>query len=84
MAERGSDDRRFGLGLMLSQAGMEMVAPIALGVLLDKWLGTLPWLTVGGAVVGFVGGLGHIVWLAHRLNKDEDRARRPGSGKDNV
>src|SRR2546428_31253 len=64
----GQDPRKFGLAVMLGQAGLEMVAPIALGVLLDRWLNTMPWLTVPGAVVGFVGGLGHMPSRATRLN----------------
>jgi F0F1-type ATP synthase assembly protein I len=76
MPERGADERRFGLYLTLGQAGMEMVAPLGLGVLLDHWLGTRPWLTVIGAVVGFVGGLGHMIVLARRLNEEADRRGR--------
>ncbi len=73
MSPDGPESRKLGLALMLGQTGIEMVAPIALGVLLDRWLGILPWLTVTGAVVGFVGGLGHMVFLANRLNKDNDK-----------
>jgi F0F1-type ATP synthase assembly protein I len=65
------NQRKFGLALLLGQTGMEMVAPIGLGVVLDRWLGCLPWLTITGAVLGFVGGLGHMVFLANRINKDD-------------
>jgi F0F1-type ATP synthase assembly protein I len=76
MVERGPEERRYGLYLALGQAGMEMVAPVVLGVLLDRWLATTPWLTVVGVVVGFVGGLGHMIVLAGRLNAEADRKRR--------
>jgi len=63
--------------MMLGQTGVEMVAPIGFGVLLDHWLKTLPWLTVIGAVVGFVGGLGHMILLVNRINQEDP------PGKDN-
>jgi len=45
----------------LSQVGFEMVAPIVLGVLLDRWLEWSPWLTIVGVVLGLVGGITHLV-----------------------
>lgn len=58
--------RQLGYYFALSQVGFEMAAPIGLGYLLDEWLGSLPWITIGGAVVGFVGGLAHLVVLSKR------------------
>jgi hypothetical protein len=54
----------------LGQVGMEMVAPIALGALLDNYLGWTPGLTVAGALLGFVGGMMHLLAL---LNKPQDK-----------
>jgi len=71
VSPREEDSHKFGLALLLGQTGMEMVAPIGAGVLLDHWLKTLPWLTVIGAVVGFVGGLGHMIFLANRINRED-------------
>jgi F0F1-type ATP synthase assembly protein I len=55
--------------IVLGQVGAEMVAPIAIGLVVDWLLGILPWLTVVGAIVGFVGGICHLVYL-----------NRPGQG----
>ena len=50
----------------LAQVGLEMVAPIGVGVLLDHQMNTLPWITVAGAVIGFAGGLYHLVAILNR------------------
>jgi F0F1-type ATP synthase assembly protein I len=76
MSGEDREKRRFGLYLALGQAGMEMMAPLALGLLLDHWLGTIPWLTVVGAVLGFAGGLAHMIVLANRLNKDAGHGKQ--------
>jgi hypothetical protein len=55
-----------GYYFALSQVGMEMAAPIGLGVWADVSWHTLPWLTIVGAVVGLVGGMTHLVLLANR------------------
>ncbi|MCS6976955.1 MAG: AtpZ/AtpI family protein [Gemmatales bacterium] len=54
--------------LAYGQIGLEMAAPIGLGVFLDLRWGTTPWLTVTGAVVGLVGGLAHLIAM---LNREE-------------
>jgi F0F1-type ATP synthase assembly protein I len=47
--------------LVLGQVGIEMAAPVVLGVLLDRSLGWTPWLTIIGAVLGFTGGMYHLL-----------------------
>jgi hypothetical protein len=59
--------------MALSQVGFEMAAPIGLGVWADVSFHTLPWLTVAGAVLGFVGGLIHLV----RLSGGQDKRGGP-------
>jgi F0F1-type ATP synthase assembly protein I len=49
--------------MSIGQVGMEMVAPIGLGFLLDYYLHTLPWFMIAGAVIGLVGGIVHLVIL---------------------
>jgi hypothetical protein len=61
MDNRPRGVQEFGWYVTLSQIGFEMVAPIFLGWGLDVWLGTQPWLTVAGAVFGFVGGMAHLL-----------------------
>lgn len=75
MPQSEDDPRRFGLYLALGQAGLEMVAPLGLGLFLDRILGWTPWLTIVGTVAGFIGGLAHMVILAQRLNDND----KPGS-----
>jgi F0F1-type ATP synthase assembly protein I len=64
--------RELGRYFALSQIGMEMVAPIGLGLVLDYWLGWSPWCAVIGAVLGFVGGLAHLIILVNRPKEKED------------
>lgn len=59
----------------LAQVGLEMVAPIALGVWLDGRYGWSPWATVIGTVLGLVGGFAHLLLLLKRFD-DRDRASR--------
>lgn len=63
----------FGYYVSLAQVGLEMVAPIGIGLLLDYWLGWAPWGVVSGAVVGLVGGIAHLVALANRRDDSDSR-----------
>ena len=57
---RGMVDARSGLGLAM-RIGVELVAALAvgtgIGVLLDGWLGTAPWLMVVFFVLGSAAGI---------------------------
>jgi F0F1-type ATP synthase assembly protein I len=69
--------KEFGRYVALGQVGLEMVAPVALGLVLDRYLGWAPWGLIGGAAFGLFGGLAHLV---HMLGKEDDR---PGPGEPN-
>jgi F0F1-type ATP synthase assembly protein I len=69
---RRSDLARY---LEFAQVGVEMVAPLVLGLVLDHYLGWTPWLMIAGAVLGLVGGLYRMVALANRINREEERSR---------
>ena len=56
----------------LSQIGLEMVAPIGLGLALDYWLGSSPWGAVIGAILGFVGGIIHLIVLVNQRKEKEE------------
>jgi len=60
----------------LAQVGMEMVAPIVLGVFLDSQFGWRPWGVIAGAVFGLVGGLSHLVVMLNRFNKQDSTPRQ--------
>jgi Uncharacterized protein conserved in bacteria len=51
-------------------AGITLFAAVAtfcgVGWLMDKWLGTQPWLLIGGIVLGSIGGLYEFVRLSSK------------------
>jgi len=70
------DPRQMGTYMLLAQVGLEMVAPLVLGLILDDRLGWTPWATVAGALLGLVGGVGHMVVILQRRN-DSKPPHRP-------
>lgn len=70
-----TDPQKMARYLALSQVGLEMVAPIILGLVLDHYLGWSPWGVVVGAVLGLTGGLVHLVQLTS--TKDEPPNTQP-------
>jgi F0F1-type ATP synthase assembly protein I len=71
MADQLPKSRQLGYVIAISQVGLEMVAPIGLGVGLDVWLGTLPWISIVGVLLGFFGGMSHLMVLVNRMDKAE-------------
>jgi ATP synthase protein I len=78
-----------GVGAML-RIGIEMFSAIVVGVgigwLLDRWLGTTPWLMVGffflGAAAGILGVYRATGRIAYGANAMSDAAsRQPGAAK---
>ena len=45
-----------------------VVGGLIVGWLLDRWLGTAPWLLVAGIVVGAAGGFYELIRAASRLD----------------
>jgi F0F1-type ATP synthase assembly protein I len=68
------DVRRY---MSLSQVGLEMVAPIGLGLALDLWLGWLPWGVIVGAVLGFSVGLIHLFVVVSKDDSDSPQPKDP-------
>lgn len=69
--------RDYGFYLALSQIGLEMVAPLGVGIALDHYLDWAPWATIVGALLGLIGGMMHLVILVNQHNKsDSSRPRR--------
>ena len=60
----------------LGQCGLEMVAPMILGIFIDKWLNTSPVFISICAVIGFVGGLYHIIVLSKQIDEEEKNAKK--------
>lgn len=57
------ESRKLARLFQISQIGMEMAVPVGIGVGLDYWLGTLPWFTIGGALLGPTLGFIHLMAL---------------------
>lgn len=57
----------------------EMVAPIIIGVWLDNKYGWAPWGLVVGAVIGVVGGIAHLVWVANRMSAEPPKPKPPNA-----
>lgn len=67
------DPKQLGLYFTLAQVGMEMVAPLVVGLILDHQLGWTPWATVSGAMFGLVGGLVHLIAILNRPQNPRDK-----------
>jgi len=78
MAEDRRNSRELGYYFALAQVGLEMAAPIVIGAVLDSYLDWSPWGVVVGAIVGFVGGLTHLIMMVNRQDTSESQ------GKDNT
>jgi F0F1-type ATP synthase assembly protein I len=65
--------RDLGIYFALGQVGLEMVIPIGLGVVLDLWLHTAPLFIVVGVLLGFVGGIIHLLSLLKRLDRSDSK-----------
>jgi ATP synthase protein I len=50
-----------------------------IGWLVDRWLGTEPWVLVAGLVVGNACGI-YLIWLHSRTAEEVERARSRGAG----
>ena len=68
--------REMGYYFALVQVGVEMVLPTLLGYWIDSWLETTPWLTIIAAVVGFAGGMIHLIVILRQKERDESSGKR--------
>lgn len=67
-------------GSRVTTIGLEFALPAVLGRGVDVWLGTAPWLTVAGAVLGLTVGMIHVLRLPGEIARAEERRRPPRSG----
>ena len=70
MAKGPQYPREFGYYIALAQVGLEMAAPVGIGVALDYLFNWSPWGVIGGAILGLVGGIGHLISLTSRQEPD--------------
>jgi len=73
------DPKELGRLMSLAQVGTEMVLPIGVGLLLDRWLVSLPWCTVVGVFLGLTLGIVHLVVL----NNPSDKPKPPDPSRPN-
>ncbi len=66
-------------GLLLAIPTLLIVSPLVgffVGTWVDRWLGSKPWFTIIGLILGFVAA-GRETWLIYRRSlKEEENARR--------
>jgi hypothetical protein len=74
VARQPDSQRDLGFLFALAQTGVEMVAPVAVGLLLDNYFGWAPIGVALGAVLGLAGGLTHMVFMLRRA----EEGRPPG------
>jgi F0F1-type ATP synthase assembly protein I len=72
------DARELGIYFTLAQVGVEMVAPLIVGLVIDYYADWGPWATIGGTVLGFVGGITHIVLLSNKHEAMLRNQKKPG------
>jgi F0F1-type ATP synthase assembly protein I len=78
VAPGANDPKNLGAYLALAQVGLEMVAPILLGLGLDYGLGWAPWGVIVGALLGLFGGIFHLITMQTKLGKPPPS--NPGDG----
>ena len=87
------DSSRSGLGFAM-RLGVEIVAALivgaGIGLLLDRWLGTAPWLLVAFFVLGAAAGMMNVYRVmtgmggsvGYRPGDDDKAARKPAGNDD--
>jgi F0F1-type ATP synthase assembly protein I len=73
------ESRELGRYVAIAQVGLEMAAPIGLGLVLDYYLHWSPWGVIGGAVFGLVAGVTHLITLANRQDAADSTKRQQGA-----
>ena len=78
MARQPDSQRDLGSLFALAQTGVEMAAPVGLGLLADNYFGSSPIGVAAGAVIGLAGGLTHMVLMLRRA--EQERSTDPPRG----
>jgi ATP synthase protein I len=82
MAPISPNGKDMGRYVALGQVGLEMVVPIGIGLAVDYYAGSGPWGLIVGTIVGFAGGLFHLVHLANKLGAQDSRQDSKGPDAD--
>lgn len=68
--------RQMGRLFAMAQVGLEMVGALGIGLAIDYFVGTSPWGVIVGTLLGFVGGMFHLITLAQEQAKDTKQPPR--------
>lgn len=78
-SSRPSDTKPLGIAMRIS---VELVAGLfvggAMGYLLDRWLGTLPWLTIVFFFIGAAAGIRNVMRAAEEINRQAEEQDKGG------
>jgi F0F1-type ATP synthase assembly protein I len=78
----GGSQKYIGIGI---QAGVSVAFYLGIGLLLDTWLSTFPWLTLAGILVGIAGMTALFIRMYRDLNaqsKWEAKQKKAAKEKD--
>jgi ATP synthase protein I len=68
----GSEQSKLALALtVVTLFSSNIIGGILVGYLLDRWLGTGPWLVITGIVLGLASAVIGLVRVMNRLNRDD-------------
>lgn len=68
----GSEQSKLALTLMVvTLFSSNILGGIFVGYLLDRWLGTSPWMVIAGIVLGLTSAIIGLIRIMNRLNRDD-------------
>jgi ATP synthase protein I len=68
----GSEQSKLALTLtVVTLFSSNILGGILVGYLLDRWLGTGPWLAITGIVLGLTGAIIGLIRIMNRLNRSD-------------
>jgi len=68
----GSEQSKLALALaVVTLFSSNILGGILIGYLLDRWLGTGPWLTITGIVLGLTGAIIGLIRVMNRLERGD-------------
>ena len=71
LMSNGSEQSKLAMTLtVVTLFSSNILGGILIGYLLDRWLGSDPWLTITGIVLGLTGAIIGLIRVLNRLNRD--------------
>lgn len=60
----------------ITSIGLEFALPALIGAGIDRWLGSRPAATLGGAALGFCVGMVHLLRIASESSQNKNKPKR--------